>query len=96
MRYATEISRELEYERRDVLVNGISPEGGMSWETFVPGEISVNSELVLDTGTPALAFVTVNDARFLVDTPLDRIERVNYENLAKQIRVLAGMFHMAP
>ena len=95
MNYARQISRELGYERKDVLVNGISPEGGMSWQTFVPGEISVNSELVLGTGTPALAFVTVNDARFLVDTPLDRAEEVNYDNLAKQIRVLAGMFHMA-
>ncbi|MFH1569132.1 MAG: FtsX-like permease family protein, partial [Gemmatimonadota bacterium] len=73
----------------------ISPEGGKSWETFVPGEISVNSELVLTTGTPALAFVTVNDARFLVDTPLDRPENVNYDNLSRQIRALAGMFHMA-
>ena len=80
MRYAKEISHELGYQQRDVLVNGISPEGGMSWSTFVPGEISVNSELVLATGTPALAFVTVNDARFLVDTPLDRAERVNYDN----------------
>ncbi len=95
MRYAQEISHELDYQRRDVLVNGISPEGGMSWSTFVPGEISVNSELVLATGTPALAFVTVNDARFLVDTPLDRADKVNYENLSKQIRMLAGMFHMA-
>ncbi len=95
MAYARKISRELDYQRRDVLVNGISPEGGMSWQTFVPGEISVNSELVLATGTPALAFVTVNDARFLVDTPLDRAEHVNYANLAKQIRVLAGMFEMA-
>ena len=95
MGYARKISRELDYQRRDVLVNGISPEGGMSWQTFVPGEISVNSELVLATGTPALAFVTVNDARFLVDTPLDRAEHVNYANLAKQIRVLSGMFEMA-
>jgi len=95
MNYARKISRELGYNRKDVLVNGISPEGGMSWQTFVPGEISVNSELVLSTGTPALAFVTVNDARFLVDTPLDRADQVNYDNLAKQIRVLAGMFHMA-
>ncbi|NKB68787.1 MAG: FtsX-like permease family protein [Candidatus Latescibacteria bacterium] len=95
MGYARQISQELGYERRDVLVNGISPEGGMSWQTFVPGEISVNSELVLSTGTPALAFVTVNDARFLVDTPLDRADKVNHANLAKQIRALAGMFHMA-
>jgi ABC-type antimicrobial peptide transport system permease subunit len=95
MNYARLVGRQLGYESRDVLVNGISPEGGMSWETFVPGEISVNSELVLATGTPALAFVTVNDARFLVDTPLDRPAKVNYDNLSRQIRALAGMFHMA-
>ena len=95
MGYARQISQELGYVRRDVLVNGISPEGGMSWQTFVPGEISVNSELVLSTGTPALAFVTVNDARFLVDTPLDLASKVNHANLAKQVRALAGMFHMA-
>ncbi len=95
MNYSREISRELGYLFRDVLVNGISPEGGKNWESFVPGEISVNSELVLDTGTPALAFVTVNDARFLVDTPLDKADKVNYLNLQKQIRVLAGMFHLA-
>ena len=95
MSYARLLSRELDYDNRDVLINGISPEGGKSWETFVPGEISVNSELVLDTGTPALAFVTVNDARFLTDTPLDRASAINHENLARQIRALAGMFHMA-
>ncbi len=95
MGYARQISKELGYIQKDVLVNGISPEGGMSWETFVPGEISVNSELVLATGTPALAFVTVNDARFLADTPLDRPAQVNSANLAKQIRALAGMFHLA-
>ena len=95
MSYARILSRELGYDDRDILVNGISPEGGKSWETFVPGEISVNSELVLDTGTPALAFVTVNDARFLVDTPLDRVSEINHENLSRQIRALAGMFHMA-
>ncbi len=95
MNYSRQVSQALDYTFRDVLVNGISPEGGKSWETFVPGEISVNSELVLTTGTPALAFVTVNDARFLVDTPLDRPQNVRYDNLARQIRALAGMFHMA-
>ncbi len=95
MGYSRKVSRELGYSFRDVLVNGISPEGGKSWETFVPGEISVNSELVLTTGTPALAFVTVNDARFLVDTPLDRAQHIRYDNLSRQIRALAGMFHMA-
>ena len=95
MGYARELSSALGYRREDVLVNGISPGGGMSWDSFVPGEISVNSEVVLATGTPALAFVTVNDARFVVDTPLDRLQEVNVDNLTRQIRALAGMFHMA-
>ena len=95
MRYAKEVSGAMGFAERDVLVNGISPEGGMSWSTFVPGEISVNSELVLAAGTPALAFVTVNDARFLVDTPLDKVSRVNVQNLSKQIRVLSGMLQLA-
>ena len=95
MRYAKDISDAMGFVERDVLVNGISPEGGMSWSTFVPGEISVNSELVLAAGTPALAFVTVNDARFLVDTPLDKVSGVNVQNLSKQIRVLSGMLQMA-
>ncbi len=95
MAYARRLSRALGYDYRDVLVNGISPEGGMSWETFVPGQISVNSEVVLDTGTPALAFVTVNDARFLVDTPLDRVAHTNSANLTRQVRALAGMLHQA-
>ena len=95
MGYARELSRALGYNHEDVLINGISPSGGMSWDTYVPGEISVNSELVMATGTPALAFVTVNDARFLVDTPLDCLDEVRVANLVKQIRALAGMLHMA-
>ena len=95
MGYARELGTALGYRPEDVLVNGISPGGGMSWDSFVPGEISVNSEMVLATGTPALAFVTVNDARLVVDTPLDRPAEVDVGNLARQTRALAGMFHMA-
>jgi len=95
MDYAKEISEPLGRNPKDALVNGISPEGGMSWETFVPGGISVDSELVLSAGTPALSFVTVNDARLLVDTPLDLPDRVKYDNLVKQITFLAAAFHKA-
>ena len=95
MGYARELGTALGYRPEDVLVNGISPGAGMSWDSFVPGEISVNSEVVLATGTPALAFVTVNDARFVVDTPLDRLPEVDVDNLSRQIRALAGMLHMA-
>ena len=95
MGISKEVSKALGRNPKDTLVNGISPEGGMSWTTYVPGEISVDSELVLAAGTPALSFVTVNDARFIVDTPLDTPERVNFENLTRQTQLLACLFHAA-
>ena len=95
MRLSKEVCRGLGYDPKNALVNGISPEGGMSWQTFIPGEIVVDSELVLVAGTPALSFVTVNDARFRVDTPLDVASQVNFGNLTRQIRFLAGVFSKA-
>lgn len=95
MNISKDVSKALDRDPKDALVNGISPEGGMSWDTYVPGEISVDSELVLAAGTPALSFVTVNDARFIVDTPLDTPERVNFENLTRQTQLLACLFHVA-
>jgi len=96
MRLSEEVCKGLELNPSDMLVNGISPTGGMGWETFVPGgKINTDSEVVLNAGTPALAFVTVNDARFLVDTPFDRPGRVRYDNLTRQIAFLAGLFRLA-
>ena len=95
MAISRELSKALGRNPKHTLANGISPESGMSWQTYVPGEISVDSELVLATGTPALSFVTINDARFVVDTPVDTPSKVNYENLTRQVRFLAGLFHAA-
>ena len=49
----------------------------MDWDTFVPGGVSVNSMKALDAGIVSLALVTVNDGRYLVNTPLDSIDGVN-------------------
>ncbi|HID11538.1 MAG TPA: M28 family peptidase [Candidatus Latescibacteria bacterium] len=89
------VCKELGRDPATALVNGISPEGGRSWETYVPGEISVDSELALAVGTPALSFVTVNDARFVVDTPLDTPDKVDFANLARQTQLLACVFKEA-
>ena len=89
------VCQELGRDPSTALVNGISPEGGRSWETYVPGEISVDSELALAVGTPALSFVTVNDARFVVDTPLDTPDKVDFGNLARQTKLLACVFKEA-
>ncbi len=96
VRYATAIAEGMGVSSKDVMVDGINPKGGMTWDMYIPGEnIKSDSEVVLYAGTPALSLTTVNDARFRVDTPLDRAEYVNYANLTKQIRVLAGMLDIS-
>ncbi len=78
------------------LVDGINPPSGMSWRMFIPGgRIKTDSEVVLTAGMPTLAFVTINDARFRVDTPFDTVEGVNLPNLTKQIQLLTGAFSKA-
>ncbi len=78
------------------MVNGITPAKGMTWDMYIPGKnLKTDGEVVFEAGLPAISLVTVNDARFRVDTPLDLPERVNYENLTGQIRILAGVLALA-
>ncbi len=78
------------------LMDGINPTGGMTWDMYIPGvNLKTDGEVVLEAGTLALSLVTLNDARFRFDTPLDRPEGVNFENLAKQIRLITGVLDIA-
>ncbi len=78
------------------LVDGINPPSGMSWSMFIPGgNIKTDSQVVLTAGMPTLAFVTINDARFRVDTPFDTVEQLNLTNLTNQIRLLTAVLSRA-
>lgn len=78
------------------LLDGINPTGGMTWDMFIPGaNLKTDGEVVLEAGTLALSLVTLNDARFRVDTPLDLPQRVNVENLASQIRLITGLLDIS-
>ncbi len=78
------------------LLDGINPTGGMTWDMYIPGaNLKTDGEVVLEAGTLALSLVTLNDARFRVDTPLDRPDRVNLENLTRQIRLITGVLDIA-
>jgi hypothetical protein len=91
-----ELAPEFDLDPARALVDGINPPSGMSWNMFIPGgKIKTDSEVVLTAGMPTLAFVTVNDARFKVDTPTDRAEYVNVPNLTKQIHLLTGVLSKA-
>ena len=78
------------------LVDGINPPSGMSWRMFIPGgNLKTDSQVVLTAGMPTLAFVTINDARFRVDTPHDTVDHVNLTQLTNQIRLLAAVLSKA-
>lgn len=95
VRYSQAIAEYFGLDPADALVDGINPKGGMNWDMYVPGKnLKTDGEVILEAGTPALSLVTVNDARFRVDTPLDKPEYVNYSNLTGQIRTIAGVLDL--
>lgn len=72
-------------------INAISATGGKTWRTYIPGKIAFDSEVATLSGKTGIAFATVNDARVLSDTPLDTLDRVNFENLQAQTKMLASI-----
>ncbi|MBD3183164.1 LysM peptidoglycan-binding domain-containing protein, partial [Candidatus Poribacteria bacterium] len=72
-------------------VNAISATGGKTWRTYIPGKIAFDSEVATLAGKTGIAFATVNDARVLTDTPLDTLDRVNFDNLLEQTRMLSSI-----
>lgn len=89
--YAEEVAALQGRDPDRALVNGISPIRGMDWSTFVPDGVTVDSEYAMAAGNVSLAFVTVHDARFPVNTPLDRFEDVDLDNLHTQSTFLNGI-----
>ena len=93
--YSEAIAERFDLDPADALIDGINPKGGMNWDMYIPGKIlKTDGEVVLEAGTPALSLITVNDARFRVDTPLDKPEHVNFANLTGQVRLLAGVLDL--
>ena len=93
--YSQAIAEHFGLNPEDALVDGINPKGGMSWEMYVPGQmIRTDGQVTMTAGLPSLSMITVNDARFRVDTPLDVPAYVNVKNLTGQIRTLAGVLDL--
>ena len=61
------------------------------WKNFMPVRLALDSEAAAFVGKEALSFVTPNQLRQRVDTPLDRLEFVALDNLAEQTRTIAGL-----
>lgn len=62
-----------------------------TWKNYMPVRLALDSEAVIFVGKEALSFVTPNQLRERVDTPLDRPEFVDLESLTTQVRTIVGL-----
>ena len=93
--YSEQVCKKFGMDPETSLVNGISPEKGIVWGTFHTDRIKTDGELMVRAGIPALSFVTVNDARWKVDTPVDTFEHLNVPNFKKQTLLLKHILKIA-
>jgi hypothetical protein len=91
--YAEDICKALGMSVAENFVDGINPIKGREWHTFFPGKIAFDHEMIIRGGRPGIVFTTVNDARSLVDTPLDTLDGIEIDNLVTQDRLLLCMLH---
>ncbi|MBN1444985.1 MAG: FtsX-like permease family protein [Candidatus Omnitrophica bacterium] len=95
MVYSESVSKKLGYNPETSLVNGISPERGLVWQTFLPERIRTEGQYIISAGHPALSLVTVHDGRWRVDTPADTYGNLNVNNIARQSRFIKGLLSTA-
>ncbi len=86
------VAERMGKEVEDIFVNVIaSQQSDKAWGMVFPGRpLAIESEYALACGTPALSLITSYDARLRVDSPLDRIEGVNFDNLRTQMVFIGG------
>jgi hypothetical protein len=70
-------------------IDAINPTQDRNWQTYLPGKLAFDTEMVTRSARPGVCLATINDARSYVNTPLDTVERVKWENLAPQAQVSA-------
>jgi ABC-type antimicrobial peptide transport system permease subunit len=70
-------------------VDAINPTQDRNWQTYLPGKLAFDAEMATRSARPGVCLATINDARSYVNTPLDTLERVKWDNLAPQAQVSA-------
>ena len=81
---------------RAALVNGISPPRGRTLESYLSGgEAISNGAIARSVGILTLELRTVEDPRLRLDSPLDRVEFVDFESLSRQSELINDLLHRA-
>ena len=68
-------------------VDAINPTQDRNYQTYLPGKLAFDTEMVTRSARPGVCLATINDARSYVNTPLDTLDRVKWDNLAPQAQV---------
>ncbi|MFT5087510.1 MAG: hypothetical protein ACI8PG_001870 [Planctomycetota bacterium] len=61
------------------------------WKNYMPVRLGLDSEAAIFVGKEALSFATPNQLRPRADTPLDRIEHLDFDGLTAQTRTIAAL-----
>ena len=57
-----------------------------TWKNFMPIRLGFDSEAVTFVGKEGITLATPSTVRRFVDTPIDRVENVNMDNLTRQVQ----------
>ena len=76
-------------DRTARFADGVNPISGKSWRNFVPGKFALDSEVVTLAGGKGVSFVSTDDGRQTTDTPFDTPDKINFDNLDKQVTMLS-------
>ncbi|MFQ6097529.1 MAG: M28 family peptidase, partial [Armatimonadota bacterium] len=91
--YGELVAKELAINLGDAMVDGINAIQGKTWSVYMGGKLALDSEVATLAGIPGLGFATIDDSRYVVDTPFDVPARVDVENVFRQTRFLACLLH---
>ncbi len=66
-----------------------------TWKNYMPIRLGFDSEAVKFVGKEGITLATPSTVRQRVDTPVDRVEFVDFANLARQVQTSVGMLMKA-
>ncbi|MCW5942610.1 MAG: ABC transporter permease [Fimbriimonadaceae bacterium] len=76
---------------RMILTDAVNNSDNRTWKNNIPGRFAFDCEPFTMGGYNALTLATIEDSRERVDTPFDRLDRVDLANVARQARTLTVM-----
>ena len=77
------------------LINLISPRKGLTAASYIAVDAGDGGAAARDVGIMALNLVTTTDARYVLDTPLDTHDKVDFNYLGRQSETINGVLHRA-